>query len=140
MAGRIGDADARSEVTLLRLRLIEGQHARNVRDVVEFLRALAERNGSVFIAQAEIQREVRLDAPGIVGVWVYGNLVAVENHVPDAAFGEVIGSEVLQIQDRAVVVVLSAGPLREALRRDVFVSVESYLDRVLAFRPGEVVG
>ena len=139
-ARRKGDSNARREVVVLRLRFVEHKHARGVGDVIEPLKPLRVRHARELVPEAEIQREVRLDAPGVVDVRISGDLIAVINDIPNTALGEIVRREILQVQDRAVVVVLAARALRERSGADGLSTVKAELESVPTLGPGHVVG
>ena len=66
-ARRIGEADARREVLLLRLGLHKGQHAGHIGQAVqrEFLHRL--RHAGELVPHAQVQRQIAVDLPVVVG-------------------------------------------------------------------------
>jgi hypothetical protein len=109
----------------LRLRFAEGDQARDVGNRVLGLQPFAVGHRLVFVAQAQVQGEVRPDLPAIVGEKARQNSVAVILRAAHGALRQVIRIVIEQVVREIGPFVVAALPLREGLRRDLLPAVEA---------------
>ena len=122
------------------MRFAEGEHSGNVGDRVHLLQPLRNRHAGELVTHAEVDGQIRLHPPAIVGEEIRIHLVAVIGGIAKAALRKVVRGLIQKEQIGGVVVVLSAGTLGELLRADVLASVEAELEGMLALHPTDVVG
>ncbi len=107
--------------------------------MIQRLEALPIRYGGVLIPDSEVDRQMRVEAPVVVGKKIGGNLIPVIGSCIDTTLGKVVRSKVVDELVENRIVVIASFALRELLRGNELPPVETDLNLVFALVPANVV-